>query len=67
LSPLLPFYIVQWQLSLSLCTSSLQVLVFLHAVFLGYSEDRGRTPVLTDLADLELLEQFFTHKQVKVW
>ena len=34
------------------------------AGFLGYSENRGRTPVMTDLADLELLEQFFTHKQV---
>ena len=34
------------------------------SVFLGYIEGRGKMPLLTDLANCELLDQFFTHKKV---
>ena len=40
------------------------LMLHILSVFLGYIEGRGKTPLLTDLANCELLEQFFTHKKV---
>ena len=36
------------------------LILHILSVFLGYIEGRGKTPLLTDLANCELLDQFFT-------
>ena len=40
------------------------LMLHILSVFLGYIEGRGKTPLLTDLANCELLDQFFTHRKV---